>query len=232
MTFALTKVRAYGIEAEEVVNKRYLQHLILNITAANTDTALDLGSYTAGSLGTFWDAVDATATGLVGLQAIRDIATRADAFIGIAGTGLNGKTELKVGVIKLDSAATAGGNATETCTVTGLLTTDELLSVCQFVDGAGAAVGILAWGGATGVCSVADQLSVTWNADPGAGAKVRVAVRRAATAPVAGTYLLSMSNTLVPSITFLSGDAPTAYLLCLSWVLKDKEEPVSVYAAA
>ncbi len=85
MTFALAKVQAYGIEAEEPLNKRYRQDLILTITAANTDVDLDLGDYIAGSLGTFWDAVDGTATGAGALQAMQDIGTRAEAFDGFGG---------------------------------------------------------------------------------------------------------------------------------------------------
>ncbi len=234
MAFVLTKVRAFGIEAEEVVNKRYLQHLVLNITAANTDVDLDLGDHVAGSLGTFWAAVDATATGLTGLAAMQDIATRAEAYLSIGGTGLNDQVQAdgtRPSIVKIDSDASAGGGATETMVVTGLLTTDTILGVSQFVDGAGAAVGILAWGGATGVCSVASQLSTTWNADPGAGAKIRVAVSRNVTAPEAGTYTVTM-GTLAPNLLFLSGSAPTAYTIVLTWLLKDKEEPVSVYAAA
>lgn len=239
MTFALTKVRAYGIEVEEAVNKRYIQRLILTITAANTDTALDVGDFTSGSLGTFWDAVDGSEPGDTALAAIRDIKTRAESFVAVGGSALAGKAPVDASragpVTKLDSAASAGGNATETMTVTGLLTTDVILGVCQFVDGAGAATGILAFGGATGVCSVADQLSVTWNADPGAGAKVRVAVlRTTVTTPDAGTYQVAMdaTNAQFPNITFASGDAPTSYNLVLEWFLKDGHEPVEVYAAA
>lgn len=236
MTFALTGVHAYGQEAEEPRNKRYLQYLRLVGTAANTDTAYAFGSHVAGSLGTFWDAVDGSEPGDTALKAIRDIAVRARAFLWIGGTGLNDKAPIdasRPGVItKLDSDATAGGNATETCVVTGLLTTDVLLGVTQFVDGAGAGVAILAYGGATGVCSVADALSVTWNADPGAGAKIRVAVlRTTVTVPDAGTYQQAM-GTMAPNITFASGSAPTAYDLTMCWQLKDGEEPVAVSATS
>lgn len=78
MAFAITDVQAYGFEIEEPVNKRYHQYLFLTLTAAATDVDLDLGDYIAGSLGTFWNAVDATDIGLNALEAIRDIGTRAE----------------------------------------------------------------------------------------------------------------------------------------------------------
>ncbi len=231
MTLALTAYQAYGIYRDEPLTKKpAFQFLRLQGTGANTDATYDFGNYS----GTFWTAVGATQPGADALYAIKDIQTRAQEYLNlIGGLGINGKSQIdssRTLITKLDSAATAGGNATETCTVTGLLTTDVLLSVVQFVDGAGAAVGILAWGGATGVCSVADQLSVTWNADPGAGAKIRVAVSRAAgsTTPDAGTYQIAMDGTNIklPNLTFASGDAPTAFDILIAWVLKDGEQPV------
>lgn len=236
MALVLTEYQAYGVYRDEPLTEKVaLQYLRLKGTGANTDATYDFGTYA----GTFWDAVDATATGAAALNVIKDIQTRSQLFLSIAGLGINGKAQIdssRTLITKLDSAATAGGNATETCTVTGLLTTDTLLSVVQFVDGAGAAVGILEWGGATGVCSVAGQLSVTWNADPGAGAKVRVAISRAAgsTTPDAGTYQLAMDGTNInlPNVTFASGDAPTAFNIVLGWVLKDGEQPILTSGAA
>ncbi len=78
MAFAITKVQAYGIEAEEPLNKRYRQHMYLTLTAANTDVDLDIGDNQTGSLGTFWTAASGTATGAGALQAIQDIVTRAE----------------------------------------------------------------------------------------------------------------------------------------------------------
>ncbi len=82
MTIALTSVKAYGIEAEEAVNKRYKQVLILGITAANTDVAIDLGNAVSGSLGTFWTAVGGTEPGVTALAAVRDINMRASSYVG------------------------------------------------------------------------------------------------------------------------------------------------------
>ena len=78
MAFAITNVQAYGFEIEEPVNKRYHQFLFMTLTAAAADVAYDFGAYIAGSLGTFWDAVDGTDIGLAALKTIRDIGTRAE----------------------------------------------------------------------------------------------------------------------------------------------------------
>src|SRR5271165_4646613 len=85
MAFSLQKFQAYGIEPQEPVFKRYVQRAVLSIVALNTDTALDIASITAGSLGTFWTAAIADATyGLTvatpAAQAIRDIVTKAESF--------------------------------------------------------------------------------------------------------------------------------------------------------
>lgn len=75
MAFALTKVEAFGYYRDEVVTKRVaVQVLDLYITAANTDVALDLSNNT----GTFFTAVGGTAPGAACLQAIKDIAVRAN----------------------------------------------------------------------------------------------------------------------------------------------------------
>jgi hypothetical protein len=232
MAFAVTKVQCYGIEAEEPLNKRYRQYMYLNITAANTDVDLDLGDNQTGSLGTFWDAVDGTATGAGALLAIQDIVTRAETFDGFGGEWMSrAQADASAsGIIALNSAATAGGNATETLTVTGLtVATDSVLGISQYTDGAGAAVGILAYGTA-GQPTVNNQLSVTWNADPGAGALVRVVVSRTGiTSVVAGTYQVTYANK-TPNILFASGDAPTSYEVILKWILMPQVAPVEYYA--
>lgn len=232
MAFVLTKIQCYGIEAEEAVNKRYQQKAILTITAANTDVDLDLGDLGA-TPGTFWNAVDATATGLKGLAAFRDIATRAQSFVGFGGTSIAGyvQGDSSIPVVSaLDSSASAGGSATETLTVTGLLTTDTILGATIVEDG-GTPAYIQE---AAKTCAVNGQYVVTFSADPGAGAEVRVIISRAITAVQSGTYQVSMDSTYtqMPNILFLSGNAPTAYVLELSWVLKPQEQPVELYAEA
>lgn len=87
MALVLTKFQAYGIEAEEALNadRGYVQKLILTGTGANSDVAHDVGDYTAGSLGTFWAAIDNTALGLQALAVIQDIQTRAANFVVMGG---------------------------------------------------------------------------------------------------------------------------------------------------
>lgn len=234
MAFAITKVQCYGQEAEEPVNKRYRQFMTLNITAANTDVDLDLGDNQSGSLGTFWDAVDGTTIGAAALTAIQDIVTRAEQFASFGGEWTSrAQADGSVSsVVILDSAASAGGAAAEAYTVTGLLTTDSIIGVTQFVDGAGAATGILSYGNASGNAAADNALTVTYNADPGAGAKVKVAVLRAGVTSVsAGTYQVTYTNH-TPNILFASGDAPTSYTVSLEWILQPQVAPVEYYATA
>lgn len=110
MAFALTKISAYGIEAEEALNKKYRQFVILSITASAADVALDLGDVTAGSLGTFWTAVSGTEPGATALTAMRDIQTRALTYCGAAGTSIAGYvqgTSVGAGVYTVTMDATA-----------------------------------------------------------------------------------------------------------------------------
>lgn len=145
MTFALTKVRAYGVEAEEPRNKRYRQFLVLDITAANTDVDLDIGEHVSGSLGTFWNAVDGSEPGDTGLKAIRDIVKRADCLVAVGGKG----------VVDLQRGTSAAS----------------------------------------------------------------------------GVYTQATANK-GPNLLYDSGTAPTAYTVICEWLLKDGEEPVSLYATS
>jgi hypothetical protein len=230
MAFVLTKAQIYGIEAEEAVNKRYQQKAILTVTAANTDVDLDLGDL---SPGTFWNAVDATSVGAAALSAFKDISSRAESFTGVGGSSIAGYAQGDASipqVTALTSAASAGGSATETLTVTGLLTTDTILGATIVEDGATPAY----IQEAAKTCAVNGQYIVTFSADPGAGAEVRVIISRAVTAVQAGTYQLSMDATYtqMPNILFLSTDAPTSYVIELSWSLKAGEQPVEYYGEA
>lgn len=69
----------------------------------------------------------------------------------------------------LSSASAGGMGATETLTVAGLLTTSTILAVSSSVAGANS-LAIVAFG-----TPGSGTLSVTWTADPGAGAQVLVA---------------------------------------------------------
>ena len=86
MAFAITGVRAEGIEVEEALNKRYYQKYILSITALAADVALDVGSFVSGALGTFWTAAGGSTIGAQALVAIRDISTKVDTFDTLGGS--------------------------------------------------------------------------------------------------------------------------------------------------
>jgi hypothetical protein len=225
MAFAITKVQAYGQEAEEPVNKRYRQFMMLTLTAANTDVDLDLGDNQAGSLGTFWDAVDGTTIGANSLKAIQDIVTRAEAFASIGGNFMDRAQadSSASSIIAYDATPQAPGGTTATYVVTGLLATDTVISV-------------LPTNGTSPIeelTSIANnQAVVEYVADPGAAASVRVTVQRAGvTGVVAGTYQVSYANK-TPNILFASGDAPTSYQVTLEWVLQPGTPPVEYYATA
>lgn len=101
MALVLTKYQAYGIEPEEGLNgqRGYVQRLIITGTGANSDVAHDIGDYTAGSLGTFWAAVDGAAIGLAALGVIQNIQTSVSSFNTFGG------------VKKVLAAAAAAGTA-------------------------------------------------------------------------------------------------------------------------
>lgn len=232
MAMALTKVVVHGVEPDEPLFKRYRQFVYLTITGANTDIDYDFGD----SAGTFWTAVGATEPGLTAQKAIADIQIRARAFLSASGAALQTRALIDASQAvaqTLDSAASAGGAATENLTVTGLQTTDLVQSVTQFQKGANGTA-LIDYGDASGQASALNTLPAEWTADPGAGAKVRVLFTRVSTTPAAGTYILSMGAqyTKVPNILFAAGDAPTAFEVCLIWELNDDEAPVEAVKAA
>ena len=89
-------------------------------------------------------------------------------------TDAKADARVDAGILYFDSAAGAGGTASETMTVTGLLATDEILSVTQMTPGANS-LPMLGFANQDD-----DALDITWSADPGAGSVVRVAVKRIA----------------------------------------------------
>jgi hypothetical protein len=110
MALVLTSYQAYGIEPEEGLNgqRGYVQKLIIAGTGAGTDLVHDVGDFTAGSLGTFWAAVDGTATGLAALGVIQDIALRADNFVSMDGVKKVLAAAVASGVAALAYDATTG----------------------------------------------------------------------------------------------------------------------------
>ena len=220
MAFALTEFKAYGTEIDEGLTKRFKQTAVLTITAANTNTALDLST----AAGTFWTAVAKPTA----LAALKDINLRAKAFVKAGGSGLAGKVQQRASYtsyVKLTSAAIAGGAASETLTVTGLLGTDTIISVSQETKNGTATVAPSGWD-----TQAADSLKVYFAANPGAGGTVSVFVSRpSVTTVLSGSYILALGTLAnVPDITFLSGDAPTAYTIILDWELKDGYQPVVI----
>lgn len=226
MAFAVTSVKCYGIEAEEPVNKRYGQRMILGITGLNTDVTMDLGTYA----GTFWTAAGGSTPGAAALLAIKDIQTKALSFRGVGGSSIAGKAQADssfINIFALDTAASLGGAATEAVTLTGALSTDSILGVSQKVKGANSTA-------LNGFNTLIDNgITLSWTANPGANSVATVLLQRSGvTTPVVGTYFLTMdaTNTQLPDIKFVSGDAPTTYSLILEWVLKDAEQPVELAA--
>ncbi len=99
--------------------------------------------------------------------------------------------------VRVVLAGTVGaGSATPNATVTGLATTDTILSVVQHVKGENS-LPLLGYGTVS-----ADTLPLTYSADPGANGTITVAVERAAT---------------VDSYTPVSYGAPTADTLTVTY---------------
>lgn len=222
MTFALTRFKAYAVESSEPLQKRFIQRVEMDVTGANTDVAYDFGDVTAGSLGTFWTAVSATQPGTTALKAWRDIAIYAKAFLWAGGLGLTGKASISGAggsITAYTSAASAGGAATEAVTVTGLAATDTILAVSQIVKGANSTA-LNGYG-----TQIADGLTLSWTANPGAGSQAVVLVRKATAAvtPVSGQYSLTLDATVptLPNLLFASGNAPTVAYLVFEWELTD-----------
>lgn len=232
MAFAITKVQCYGIEAEEPVNKRYRQYMILTLTAANTDVDLDLGDNQTGSLGTFWDAVDGTTIGANSLKAIQDIVTRADYFDDFGGTFKDRAQQDSSGgaISVVNSGATTGGADTETVTLSGAATGDTVASVYLSTTASGSVV----LQSAASSIATAGQIDLNFSGDPGAGAIARVALLKAsggAGSVSAGAYTVSYANK-TPNILFATGDAPTSYAIVLKWILQPQTSPVEYDATA
>lgn len=219
MAFALVNFNAYVMEADEPLVKKRLQRVKLKITGLNTDVAYDFGACTAGGLGTFWTAVSGTEPGASCLKVFQDVQTKVESFLGIYSEQIANKARVYATsspVASYLSAASAGGGATETYTVTGLAVGDTVIAVTPAITSPNA-VYTKAYG-AVGAAS----LPVTYSGDPGVGAKVKVTVLKAAgTGFAAGSYNFAMdaTNTHIPSLTFISGDAPTTSIFVLDWEL-------------
>lgn len=210
MAFALTKFSARGIDIAGPSYKRGIQQVVLDITGTSADIDLDLGD----DSGTFWTAAQANGTygalATKALEILKKIVAQSVALVGVDSQQLATRNVL----VALDSAASVGGSATETLTVTGLLTTDKILAATIVEDGANAAY----IQEAAKTCAVAGQYIVTFSANPGAGAEVRVLVQRA-------NYDVTIQD-LRPNLALAAGSGETSYKLILNYELADNQYPV------
>lgn len=221
MAFAVTGYKAYGVEGEEPLSSHcYQQFLTLDITALDTDIDMDLGSFEEGSLGTFWTEADGSAIGLAALKVLRQIVARAASFQYYGGLSeYSGSASPQLVVLE---GTTAGGNAAEAVALSGLTSSDVIVSIRLFDDGPNNVTLAAATTGGV-VAAGAGAATITFSGDPGAGAIVQVLVEKAA-AP-ASSVAVAMKN-MTPEFTFASGDAPEAISVTLCWNLQNGVAPL------
>jgi hypothetical protein len=123
-----------------------------NLVSPTLNTALNMGTFQINALANPTSAQDA--------------ATKSYVDTAIAGVGVS------FNILAFTSNPTVGGAAVEAVTVTGLLSTDTILSVSQKTKG-GANLPILGWSS-----QVTNGISIIYSADMGPGAVVLVAVKR------------------------------------------------------
>lgn len=217
MAFALTKFEARGVKFEgPVPEKRAKQEVVLTITGLSTDVDLDIGS----DAGTFWTDAEADSTygdlATEALAKLQDIVSKSAALLSVKSQQLLDRNTL----VALDSDASSGGAASETLTVTGLLTTDKILSATIVEDGANAAY----IQEAAKTCATDDEYVVKFNTDPGAGAEVRVLAERE-------SYSVAIENKR-PNITAHTATGETSYTIVLEYELNDEEVPTVITLGA
>ena len=216
MALALTKFSAYGTHVTDAHRKRSTQKAILEITGLNSDTTWDIGT----DAGTFWTAAKANATygsgaskALEVLQAIQANVLTIKAISGSFQQTYNKviSTQQQYDILTYTSAASSGGAATEAMTVTGLLSTDTILSVTQSVKGANSTA-------LNAYASLIDNgLTASWTANPGASAVIVVTVQRAATSK-GSQFTQAIVNTR-PNFVFSTTSAPTSATVVIEWEL-------------
>lgn len=124
-----------------------------------TDTVINLGNSSDQNSG----------TGIYGDNTVINFAVGGVKVAHIDSTGVVND----IGGVKVfSSSAGAGGAATEVMVVTGLLSTDTLLSVSQKTKGANS-LPLLGFN-----TQANNALTAVWSADPGAGSVILVAVKR------------------------------------------------------
>lgn len=108
-------------------------------------------------------------TGIYGDRSTIHIAVGGSDVVTIDSSGIHGSL---ANLLVLTSAASVGGAATEVMTLTGLLTTDTILSVSQKTPGA-SSLPLLGYS-----TQATNHLTAIFSADPGAGAVIVVAIKR------------------------------------------------------
>jgi hypothetical protein len=133
MAQAVTAVRAYVVERDEPVTKRFWQNLVIETTGLVSDNSYDFGAYLNGALGTFWTAVSGSANGALALALIQDIATMSQIYLGVQGPVLIARVKVAsapaVGQYTealVNAAETVGFNVADAPTVAQWVFTWEL----------------------------------------------------------------------------------------------------------
>lgn len=221
MAFSLSAFEAMPVELGGAQVRRAIQRVVFHVAGTASDVDLDLGDFS----GTFWSAADGTDLGAAVLAEIQKIVAQVSYRTGVYCPEIDALTRAPAEEVDyLDSAASTGGNANETLTVTGLLTTDKILGVTIQTMGANS-VTIEDYESAAGT---AGQLDVTFSGDPGAGAVVRVAIEREGAATVdSGEYTLSFQNNL-PNYTLPTGEGLTSYKVVVDFHLLPNILPVAL----
>lgn len=129
------------------------------------------GTAAAPSIGIGGGIVGPSGTGIYGVEGELDIAINGSKIVSVTSAGLTA-TIVGQTILVLTSAASVGGAATEALTVTGLLTSDTIIAVSQSVPGANS-LPLLGFNTQT-----TNHLTAVFSADPGAGAIIKIAIKR------------------------------------------------------
>lgn len=191
MTVALTAVRISPLENEASFRKIFAHIVEVDLTAANTDTTVDFAALGAAD----------TLNAVNGLY-LATVLARAGKILNVfefhSNRGAGSAT------LSFLSAASAGGAATETYTVTGLAVGDVVEAVTPAITSPNA-VYTKAYG-----TVAANALPVTYSGDPGVGAKVKVTVLRAG--GVNGSDYVVGGTVTAPTATFAGGGSTPTVL--------------------
>lgn len=100
MAFAVTEVKAYGLDISEPVQKRALQIVELKVTGTNSDVSLDIHDFG----GTFWGDAGSSDEGALAKKVLQDVSTRVDKIVSYS------FPEIQVNKTIVHSGATLGAN--------------------------------------------------------------------------------------------------------------------------